>query len=88
MALKPDVSPEDLASAYLALLAQHDVVVNERNIAVAQAANAQAMLSDRDALIASLELRIDKLKRELHGQSSERSARLIDRIHPRRTAGF
>lgn len=80
MALKPDALPEDLASAYLALLAAHDVVVAERNIAVAEAANAQAMLSDRDALIASLELRIDKLKRELHGKSSERSAQLIDQL--------
>lgn len=76
----PASLPADLASAYMALLAAHNVVVSERDIAVAEAANAQAQLSDRDALIASLELRIEKLKRELHGQSSERTARLIDQL--------
>jgi transposase len=80
MTLKPASLPADLASAYMALLAAHNVVVSERDIAVAEAANAQAQLSDRDALIASLELRIEKLKRELHGQSSERTARLIDQL--------
>jgi hypothetical protein len=58
--------------------AECDVVVLERDMAVAQAANAQAMLSDSEALIASLELAIEKPKRELRGQRSERAARLID----------
>ena len=77
----------DLASAYLALLserevlhAERDVVVAERDRAVAQAAKAQARLSDSEALIASLELAIEKLKRELRGQRSERAARLIDQL--------
>lgn len=94
MPSKPVDLPADLASAYLALLseremlqaerdvvvAERDTVVAERDIAVAQAANAQAMLSDSEALIASLELAIEKLKRELRGRRSERTSRLIDQM--------
>ena len=87
MPSKPDDLPEDLASAYRALLAEReglqaerDVVVAERDRAVAQAAKAQALLSDSEALIARLELAIEKLKRELRGQRSERAARLIDQL--------
>ncbi len=94
MTSKPVDLPADLASAYLALLseremlqAERDVVVAERDtvvaewdMAVAQAANAQAMLSDSEALIASLELAIEKLKRELRGRRSERTALLIDQM--------
>ncbi len=36
--------------------------------------------SCNEALIAHLELRIEKLKRELHGQRSERSARLLEQL--------
>jgi transposase len=46
----------------------------------AEAANARAKLSDSAALIAHLELRIEKLKRELHGQRSERTARLVEQL--------
>ena len=77
---KPFVLPDDLASAYLALLAEHTAVVGERDVAVAEAANAQAMLSESDALIAALELQIAKLRRELRGQRSERTARLLDQL--------
>lgn len=77
---KPFVLPDDLASAYLALLAEHTAVVAERDVAVAEAANAQAMLSDSEALIAALELKIEKLRRELRGQRSERTARLLDQL--------
>ena len=45
----------------------------------AEAANARAELSDNEALIAHLELRIEKLKRELYGPS-ERTARLIEQL--------
>lgn len=48
--------------------------------AQAEAANARAKLSDSAVLIAHLELRIEKLKRELHGQRSERTARLIEQL--------
>src|ERR1700687_2875543 len=46
----------------------------------AEAANARAKLSDNEALIAHLELRIEKLKRELYGPRSERTARLIEQV--------
>ena len=46
----------------------------------AEAANARAKLSDNAALIAHLELRIEKLKRELYGQRSERTARLVEQL--------
>ncbi|WP_160012624.1 IS66 family transposase [Rhizobium sp. 18055] len=79
--------PADLAGAYLALLseremlqAERDLVAAERNTAVAHAAIAQAMLSDSEALIVRLELAIEKLRRELRGQRSERTARLIDQM--------
>lgn len=64
----------------MALLAAHEVLQAERDVAVAEASNVQAKLSDSEALIAHLELRIEKLKRELYGQRSERTARLIDQL--------
>jgi len=84
---KPVDLPPDLASAYMALLAAHEVLQAERDVAVAQAANwraeatnVKAKLSDNEALIAHLELRIEKLRRELYGQRCERTARLIDQL--------
>lgn len=85
MTSKPVDLPADLASAYLALLseremlqaerdvvvAERDTVVAERDIAVAQAANAQAMLSDSEALIASLELAIGAPKIIQRGNGNE-----------------
>ncbi|MGY4476951.1 hypothetical protein ACVILL_004365 [Bradyrhizobium sp. USDA 3364] len=44
------------------------------------AASAQAELSNNEALVAHLELRIEKLKRELYGQRSERTARLLEQL--------
>lgn len=87
MTSKPVELPSDLASAYVALLAEREALQAERDVAVAdaanwqaEAANAQAMLSDNEARIAHLELRIEKLKRELYGQRSERTARLIEQL--------
>ncbi|MCP3415698.1 IS66 family transposase [Bradyrhizobium brasilense] len=80
MTSKPDDLPSDLASVYLALLAEREMLQAERDVAVADAASARAELSDNEALIAHLELRIEKLKRELHGQRSERSARLLEQL--------
>lgn len=80
MTSKPDDLPSDLASAYLALLAEREALQAERDVAVADAANARAELSDSEVLIAHLELRIEKLKRELHGQRSERTARLLEQL--------
>ena len=64
----------------MALLAEREALQAERDVAVADAANARAELSDNEALIAHLELRIEKLKRELYGQRSERTARLIEQL--------
>src|SRR6201995_3121794 len=80
MTSKPGALPSDLASAYRALLAEREALQAERDVAVADAANARAELSDNEALIAHLELRIEKLKRELYGQRSERTARLIEQL--------
>ena len=62
-------------SALAALQAEREA----RLQAEAVAASARAELSDNEALIAHLELRIEKLKRELYGQRSERTVRLL---HP------
>lgn len=80
MTSKPDDLPSDLASAYLALLAEREALQAERDVAVADAANARAELSESEVLIAHLELRIEKLKRELHGPRSERTARLLEQL--------
>ncbi|WP_258763272.1 IS66 family transposase [Bradyrhizobium arachidis] len=64
----------------MALLAEREALQVERDVAVADAANARAELSDNEALIAHLELRIEKLKRELYGPRSERTARLIEQL--------
>jgi len=80
MTSKSDDLPSDLARAYFALLAEREALQAERDVAVADAANARAELSDSEVLIAHLELRIEKLKRELHGQRSERTARLLEQL--------
>lgn len=64
----------------MVLLAERKALQVERDIAVADAASARAELSDNEALIAHLELRIEKLKRELYGPRSERTARLIEQL--------
>src|SRR6202045_3485142 len=76
MTSKPDDLPSDIASALAALQAEREA----RLQAEAVAASARAELSDNEALIAHLELRIEKLKRELYGQRSERTARLIEQL--------
>ena len=76
MISKPDDLPSDLVSALAALQAEREA----RLRAEAMAASALAELSDNAALIAHLELRLDTLKRELHGQRSERSARLLEQL--------
>ena len=76
MTSKPDDLPSDLASALAALQAEREA----RLQAEAVAASARAELSDNEALIAHLELRIEKLKRELYGQRSERTARLLEQL--------
>ena len=48
--------------------------------AEAVAARAQAVSSNTQALIAHLKLAIEKLRRELYGTRSERTARLLDQM--------
>src|ERR1700690_1883995 len=82
--------PSDLAAAHAMILAErHARLTAEANaalaeasaaVAKAEAANAQADLSSREALIAHLKLAIEKLRRELYGTRSERTARLLDQM--------
>jgi transposase len=74
--VKPDDLPLDLASALVALRAEREA----RLEAEAVAASAQAKLSDTEALIAHLQLVIERLKPEKYGQRSERTARLIEQM--------
>ena len=66
----------DIGALKAALVAERD----RRIVAEAAAAIAQAKLSDDQALIAHLKLQIEKLKRELYGPRSERTARLLDQL--------
>lgn len=93
-----ELLPSDLAAAHAMILAERharlkaeaNAAVAEANAAVAkaEAANAQADLSSSEALIAHLKLAIEKLRRELHGTRSERTARLTsgEFCHPMRAA--
>src|SRR3954467_12248890 len=83
MISKPGDLPSDLESALAALQAEREARQKAEAKAAnwrAEAANVRAQLSDTTALIAHLELRIEKLKRELYGQRSERTARLIEQL--------
>src|SRR6266446_2981560 len=75
--------PTDLAAAHAMILAERQArLTAEANAAVAEAeaASAQADLSSSEALIAHLKLAIEKLRRELFGTRSERTARLLDQM--------
>src|SRR5665213_2104704 len=78
-----------LAERHARLTAEANAAVAEANatvakanavVAKAEAANAQADLSSSEALIAHLKLAIEKLRRELYGTRSERTARLLDQM--------
>jgi hypothetical protein len=71
-----------LAERHARLTAEANAAVAAANAAVAkaEAANAQADLSSSEALIAHLKLAIEKLRRELYGTRSERTARLLDQM--------
>ena len=69
METDPAALPDDIEALKAALLA-----------ARADAAAARAERSDAHALIANLKLEIEKLRRSLYGQSSERSRRLLDQM--------
>ncbi|MFK4826279.1 IS66 family transposase [Paenochrobactrum sp. BZR 588] len=66
----------DLETALLLLAKERSL----RREAEALSARAQAVNTHADALIASLRLEIEKLKRDLYGSRSERKARLLDQM--------
>jgi transposase len=68
--------PSDLAAAHAMILAERAARVT----AQADAANARAVLSSSEALIAHLRLEIEKLRRSIFGSSSERKARLLEQM--------
>ena len=76
MAPVPQALPEDVAALKAALIAERA----GRLEADAQLAVARAKASEDTALIAAQKLRIAKLERQVYGQRSERSARLIEQL--------
>ena len=77
----PDGS--DIDALRTALAAAEAEVIDARAKATeaeARAANAAAMVSDAEAQIAALKLMIEKLRRALYGQRSERKQRLLDQL--------
>jgi transposase len=72
----PAALPDDIAALKAALLAERA----RADAAQTEAAVARAGQSDAQALIVHLKLQIEKLKRELYGQRSERSGRLLDQM--------
>ena len=56
-------------------------------VAEARAEEAVAKASNAEAIIAALKLMVEKLRREVYGQRSERKARLLDQLELARGAG-
>jgi transposase len=72
----PEALPDDVAALKAALVAER-----ARGLEVAaELAVARAKASEDLALIAAQKLRIAKLERQIYGQRSERSVRLIDQL--------
>src|SRR6187399_285267 len=72
--------PSDLAAAHAMIITERTARLEAEAVAAsakAEAAGAQADRSSHEALIAHLNLEIEKLRRELYGTSSERKARLL-----------
>src|SRR5215813_11248282 len=76
MAAASDDLPDDIDALKAALLAAND----RAEQVTAELAIAKAKASDDQALIAHQQLQIAKLTRELYGQHSERSVRLLDQM--------
>jgi transposase len=74
--ITPDMIPDDIDALKAALIAER----TERIAAQAVAAAVQAKLSEDQDLIAHLKLQIEKLRRAIYGQRSERSMRLLDQM--------
>ena len=72
----PESLPDDVAALKAALIAERA----RRLEVAAELAVARAKASEDMALIAAQKVRIAKLERQVYGQRSERSARLIDQL--------
>jgi hypothetical protein len=70
-----DDLPDDIAALQAALIAERARAVRVE----AELAVAKARASDDQALIAHQRLQIEKLTRQIYGQRSERTVRLLDR---------
>ena len=71
-----DAVPDDIAALKEALVVERAKALE----VVAELAVARAKASEDGALIAQQKLRIAKLERQIYGQRSERSSRLIDQL--------
>ncbi len=76
MEIGSTVMPDDLDALRTAL----SIARVEAAKAQAELAAERARTSSNEALIAAMKLAIEKLRRELYGQRSERSARLLDQM--------
>jgi transposase len=79
----PENLPDDIAALHAALVAEHGKRMEEAAKAArveAELAVAKAKASDDQALIAHQQLQIAKLTRQLYGQRSERTERLLDQM--------
>ena len=71
-----DAPPDDLAALKEALATERAKALD----IAAELAVAHAKASEDSALIAQQKLRIAKLERQIYGQRSERSSRLVDQL--------
>jgi transposase len=71
-----DALPDDIAALKAALIVERENALES----AAELAVARAKASEDMALIAQQKLRIAKLERQVYGQRSERSARLLDQL--------
>ena len=76
MTTTADDLPDDIAALQAALIAERARAVRVE----AELAVAKARASDDQALIAHQRLQIEKLTRQIYGQRSERTVRLLDQI--------
>ena len=78
-----DLLPDDAESLKRLLLAREEELVTARAgqaAAESEVAHALAQVSSAEAMIAHYRLAIEKLKRALYGQRSERGERLLDQL--------
>ena len=76
MTTTADDLPDDIAALQAALIAERARATRVE----AELAVAKARASDDQALIAHQRLQIEKLTRQIYGQRSERTMRLLDQI--------